>query len=64
MIRIICFSVCLVSVVLAVLFGLVVIWSNITPDTAWRGFLSLILFFGGSLAIETVNEVFTRVKPQ
>lgn len=56
----ICFTICCVSIAVAMLFGLAMIWTDIDPAIAWKVFLTLSLFVGTTAAVSGVNEFFSR----
>jgi hypothetical protein len=58
----ICFTVCVVAVALAMIFGLAMIWTDIDPAIAWKVFLTLSMFVGGAAAVSGINEFFNRQK--
>jgi succinate dehydrogenase hydrophobic anchor subunit len=58
----VCFAVCIVSIVIAGLLGLAMIWTNIDPDISSKTFLTLLIFFVSSAAISGVNAFFRSNK--
>lgn len=53
--RLICFTICVVTIVLSVLLGLALIWADLPQDVGLKSFLTLLLIGGASLACGLVS---------
>ena len=58
--RLVCFTICLVCIALAVLFGLVAIWGNVDQEIVIKGFLTLLLFFGAAGGVALVSDMLLK----
>jgi hypothetical protein len=59
----ICFTTCIVTIVLGVALGLVMIWGDVSSETAWKAVTTLILFFCSGAAVGGVNTFFRKNTP-
>ena len=58
--NIICYSICIICIVAGVLFALYIIWGDVESRMAWKGFLTIAVFFLGSALTLSVNKMMTR----
>lgn len=53
-------GICLTCVFLATVLGFIMIWTDVSPDVAWRCVVTLGLFFCSSLLAGGVVSLFTK----
>lgn len=55
--NLICYCICIVCIVIGVVFSLAIIWGNVDSELAWKGWLTIIVFFVASMMTLVVNQL-------
>ena len=56
----ICYTICIVCIVAGVVFALILIWGELENEIAWKGFMTIGVFFLGSALTLSVNKMLER----
>ena len=56
----VCYTICIVCIIAGVLLSLVLIWGDIENKIAWKGFMTIGVFFLASTLTLSVNKVIER----
>jgi hypothetical protein len=54
----ICFTICLVCIVIGVVFSLVIIWASISNEYIWKSYATIGVVFAGSALTLSVSKTF------
>ena len=58
--NLICYTICIVCVVAGIVFALTLIWGDLENKLAWKGFLTIGVFFLASALTLSVNKMIER----
>ncbi len=56
----ICYTICIVCIVFGVILALTLIWGDWNNEFAWKGFMTIGVFFLGSALTLSVNQMIGR----
>lgn len=56
----ICYTICVVCIIAGVLFALVLIWGEFASALAWKGFLTIGVFFLASALTLSINKTLAQ----
>ena len=56
----VCFTICMVTIILGMLLGLGIIWGGVDSEVAWKAANTLAMFFLGAAAASGVNTFFNK----
>ena len=58
--NIICYTVCIVCIIVGVVLTLLIIWIDVEREIAWKSFVTILVFFLASTLTLSVNKVIER----
>ena len=58
--NIVCYTICIICIVAGVVFALILIWGDVDNEIAWKGFMTIGVFFLGSVLTLSVNKMLER----
>jgi hypothetical protein len=56
----ICFTICIVCIVIGILLGIIIIWDSQDSEVIWKGFGTVAVLFAGSLLTLTVSKAYAQ----